>query len=402
MRVLIVHGAYQQFGGEDSVVRAERELLERHGDEVLLYSRHNDETKNFNLADKAFFFPQTVYSWKSSAEIADVVHGFQPDVAFVHNVYPLISPSVYYKLNSLGVPAVQVLHNFRPFCPNGLYYTQGQICEDCKGGNYLSAVRKRCFRDSYLLSGLYGLTLGSNRLAGMVDNIAGFICLTEFFKIKMQEAGVPDSKLFVRPNFVYAPSLQSPSLQSPSLQSKTNGAGNYALYLGRLSPEKGCWTLIHAFEQMPQLTLKIIGTGPQEQELKDYVRSQGLNNIQFLGFKSGAEKWQLLGDAVCLVLPSEWYENFPVTVLEGYMAAKPVVASRMGGLPYIVDDGKTGLLFEAGNVNELAQKIQQLADDPAAAASMGARGRTLSETKYGPEQGYSNLMNIFSQVQATA
>jgi glycosyltransferase involved in cell wall biosynthesis len=186
------------------------------------------------------------------------------------------------------------------------------------------------------------------------------------------------------------------------LQSKTNGAGNYALYLGRLSPEKGCWTLIHAFEQMPQLTLKIIGTGPQEQELKDYVRSQGLNNIQFLGFKSGDEKWQLLRDAFCLVLPSEWYENFPVTVLEGYMAAKPVVASRMGGLPYIVDDGKTGLLFEAGNVNELAQKIQQLADDPAAAASMGARGRTLSETKYGPEQGYSNLMNIFSQVQATA
>ncbi len=374
------------------MVRAERELLERHGDEVLVYSRHNDETKTFNVADKAFFFSQTVYSWKSSSEIADVVRGFKPDVAFVHNIYPLISPSVYYKLNSLGVPAVQVLHNFRPFCPNGFYYTQGQICEDCKGGNYLSAVRKRCYKDSYLLSGLYGFALGSNRLAGMVDNIAGFICLTEFFKIKMQEAGVPDSKLFVRPNFVYAPPLKSDS----------NGPGKYALYLGRLSPEKGCWTLIHAFEQTPHLTLKIIGTGPQEQELKDYVRNKGLNNIHFLGFKSGDEKWQLLRDAFCLVLPSEWYENFPVTVLEGYMAAKPVIASRMGGLPYIVEDGKTGLLFESGNVNQLAQKIQHLSDDPAAAATMGARGRNLSETKYGPEQGYSNLMNIFSQVQATA
>lgn len=388
MRVLIVHGAYQQFGGEDSVVRAERELLERHGDEVMLYSRHNDETKNLGMADKAFFFPQTVYSWKSSGEIADVVHSFQPDVAFVHNVYPLISPSVYYKLNSLGVPAVQVLHNFRPFCPNGFYYTQGKICEDCRDGNYLSAVRKRCYKDSYLLSGLYGFMLGSNRLAGMIDNISGFICLTEFFKIKMQEAGVPDSKLFVRPNFVYAPPLKSDA----------NDAAKYALYLGRLSPEKGCRTLIQAFEQMPQLMLKIIGTGPQEQELKDYVRTKGLNNIQFLGFKSGDEKWQLLRDALCLVLPSEWYENFPVTVLEGFMAAKPVVASRMGGLPYIVEDGKSGLLFEAGNASELAQKIQQLADDPAAAARMGAHGRTLSETKYGPEQSYSNLMSIFSQV----
>ncbi len=392
MRVLIVHGAYQQFGGEDSVVRAERELLERHGDEVLLYSRHNDETKQFSAAEKVAFFPQTVYSWKSSGEIADVVHGFKPDVAFVHNVYPLISPSVYHKLHALGVPAVQVLHNFRPFCPNGFFYTQGQICEACKGGNYLNAVRKRCFRDSYALSGLYALTLGSNRVAGMVNKVSGFICLTEFFKIKMQEAGVPDSKLFVRPNFVYAPPLDS----------SANDAGKYALYLGRLSPEKGCWTLIRAFEQLPHVPLKIIGTGPQEQELKDYVSSKGLNNIQFLGFKSGDEKWQLLRNSLCLVLPSEWYENFPVTVLEGYMASKPVVASRMGGLPYIIDDGKSGLLFEAGKANELAQKIQRLADNPADAASMGARGRSLSETKYGPDQAYSNLMNIFSQVQATA
>jgi glycosyltransferase involved in cell wall biosynthesis len=391
MRVLIVHGAYQQFGGEDSVVRAERELLERHGDEVLLYSRHNDETKTFNIFQKAAFFPRSVYSWRSGGEIADAVHSFQPDVAFVHNVYPLLSPSVYHKLHSLGVPAVQVLHNFRPFCPNGFYYTQGQICEACRDGNYLNAVRKRCYKDSYVFSGLYALTLGSNRLAGMVDKVAGFICLTEFFKIKMLEAGVPDAKLFVRPNFVYAPPL-------PELSE----AGKYAMFMGRLSPEKGCWTLVHAFERMPQIPLKIVGTGPLEQELKDYVSQKGLCNIEFLGFKSGDEKWQLLRNSLCLVVPSEWYENFPVTVLEAFMAAKPVVAARMGGLPYIVEEGQSGLLFQSGNVEELAQTIQRLAEDPAGAVRMGIRGRSLSETKYGPEQGYSNLMDIFSQVQATA
>ncbi len=391
MRVLIIHGAYQQFGGEDSVVGAERELLERHGDEVLVYSRHNNEIKNFSTVEKAAFFPQTIYSSRTSAEIVDVVRGFKPDVAFVHNIYPLISPSVYHKLYSLRVPAVQVLHNFRPFCPNGFFYTQGGICEACKRGNYLNAVRKRCYRDSYLLSALYGASLGANRLAGMVNKITGFICLTEFFKIKMHEFGVPDSKLFVRPNFVYAP----PLTPSP-------GAGNYALYLGRLSSEKGCMTLIRAFEQLPHIPLKIIGTGPQEPELRDYVRHKGIGNIEFLGFKGGDGKWQLLRNALCLVLPSEWYENFPVTVLEAFMASKPVVASRMGGLPYIVEDGRSGLLFEAGNVNELAQKIQILAEDPAAATRMGAYGRQLSETKYGPEQGYKNLMNIFSQVQATA
>src|SRR5205807_4784992 len=142
--------------------------------------------------------------------------------------------------------------------------------------------------------------------------------------------------------------------------------------------------------------LKILGTGPMEPELQDYVRRKGIGNIQFLGFKSGEEKWQLLRNSMCLVVPSEWYENFPVTVLEAYMAAKPVIASRMGGLPYIVEDGQSGLLFEAGKVNELIEQIQHLVDDPASAIRMGACGRRLSETKYGPEQGYSNLMKIFS------
>ena len=392
MKILFVHAAYQQFGGEDSVMRAEKELLERYGDEVFLYARHNDEIKEFTTIQKAAFFPQTVYSRRTTREIRNVVRSFRPHVALVHNVYPLISPSIYHELYSLGVPVVQVLHNFRPYCPNGFYYTQGKVCEACRGGNYLNAVLKRCYKDSYLLSALYGFTLGVNRLAGMVKKITGFICLTEFFRIKMREAGIPDSKLFVRPNFVYAPPLTQ----------GTNSAEQYALYLGRLSPEKGCWTLIRAFQQLPQVALKIVGTGPLERELQDYVRGKGISNIQFLGFKTGEEKLELLRNSMCLVMPSEWYENFPVAVLEAYMAAKPVIASRMGGLPYIVEDGHSGLLFEAGNVDEFVRKIQQMVNDPASAMRMGACGRHLSETKYGPEQSYSNLMNIFSQVKAKA
>lgn len=389
MKVLLVHGAYQQYGGEDSVVKAETELLQSHGDEVILYGRHNDEIKDFNVLQKALFFPQSIYSWKTSSEIDDVVRRVRPDVAFVHNVYPLISPSVYHALHALGVPAVQVLHNFRPFCPNGLFYTQGHVCEACKGGNYLHAVKNRCFRGSAALSSLYGLMLGLNRIAGMVDKISGFICLTEFFKIKMLEIGIPESKLFVRPNFVRAPAL-----------SVKKGTGNgYALFMGRLSPEKGCWTLIHAFEQLPGVQLKIVGTGPMEQELRDYLRNKGIQNIEMLGFKAGEEKWEILKNAMCLVLPSEWYENFPVTALEGFMAAKPVVASRMGGLPYIVEEGKSGLLFDAGQATELAQRIQYLVEHPEEAESMGRNGRYLVETKYGPEEGYKNLMKIFSQVQ---
>src|SRR3954451_5809181 len=388
MRVLLVHSAYQQFGGEDSVVRAETELLKSHGDEVYTYSRHNDEIKDFSRMDKALFFPQSLYSWKTSDGLEDAVRRVRPDVAFVHNVYPLISPAAYHKLHQLGVPTVQVLHNFRPFCPNGFFYTQGQICEACKGGNYLNAVSKRCFKHSIALSGLYAMTLGLNRMGGMLDKISGFICLTEFFRIKMREAGVPESKLFVRPNFVRAPALR-----------ETRDSSGYALFLGRLSPEKGCWMLIRAFEQLPGVHLKIVGTGPMEQELREYIRNKGIQNIEMLGFKAGEEKWEILRNALCVVLPSEWYENFPVTALEGFMAARPVVASRIGGLPYIVEDGKSGLLFEPGNAEELAQHLRYLVGHPAEAESMGRRGRMLTETKYGPEEGYENLMRVFAQVR---
>jgi glycosyltransferase involved in cell wall biosynthesis len=137
-----------------------------------------------------------------------------------------------------------------------------------------------------------------------------------------------------------------------------------------------------------------------EQEFRNYIREKGIRNIELLGFKSGAEKWDILRNSLCVVMPSEWYENFPVTALEAYMACKPIVAARLGGLPYIVEEGKSGLLFEAGNAGELAQRIQHLVDRPAEAVRMGECGRRLTETKYGPEQGYSNLMKIFSQVQA--
>jgi glycosyltransferase involved in cell wall biosynthesis len=255
----------------------------------------------------------------------------------------------------------------------------------------LSAISKRCFRNSYALSGLYAATLGLNRAAGMMDKISAFVCLTEFFRNKMAEAGIPERKLFVRPNFVEAPDLPD---------QKTSD--DYVLFMGRLSAEKGCWTLVRALEQTPQIKLKIMGTGPLESELRNYICAKGIRNIELLGFKTGTEKQRILRNALCLIVPSEWYENFPVTVLEAFMAQKPVIASRIGGLPYIIEEGKSGLLFESGKHYELAKQVQHLTQHTEEAASMGKYARFMSETKYSPEQGYKNLMSIFSQVQDIA
>src|SRR5271168_1254844 len=399
MRILFIHNFYQQFGGEDSVAIAERRLLEERGEDVLFWSRHNDEIKNYGPLQKLNFFRETIYSSRTVTDIEKAVGEFKPDVAFVHNIYPLISPSLYSALQKMRVPLVQVLHDFRPFCSNGWFYIDGKICERCKLGNHLHGIVKRCYRDSYALSTLYSTALGVNRWAGMLDKVDAFICLTGFFKKKIMEAGIPEKKIFIRPNFIDAPPLDIPTreVKTTDLQSTSNGGG-YALFLGRLSNEKGLWTLIRAFEQLPEVELKIVGTGPLEEELRKYVREKNLSNIDLVGFKSGDEKWKLIRNCQFAVVSSEWYENFPIVVLEYFAGAKPVIASRIGGLPYVVEEGKSGLLFEAGNAADLADKVRRLRAAPAEGEAMGRRGRQLAETEYGPQKSYDSLMQIFTQV----
>ena len=409
MRILFIHNFYQQFGGEDSVAIAERRLLEERGEDVLFWSRHNDEIKNYGPLQKLNFFRETIHSSRTVTDIEKAVSDFKPDVAFVHNIYPLISPSLYSALQKMRVPLVQVLHDFRPFCSNGWFYIDGKICERCKLGNHLHGIVNRCYRDSYALSTLYSTALAVNRWAGMLDKVDAYICLTGFFKKKIMEAGIPEEKIFIRPNFIDAPPLdisttdirttdiRTTDAPTRDLQSAPNGGG-YGLFLGRLSNEKGLWTLVHAFEQLPEVELKIVGTGPLEKDLRKYVREKNLRNIDLVGFKSGDEKWRLIRDCQFAVVSSEWYENFPIVVLEYFAGAKPVIASRIGGLPYVVEEGKTGALFEAGNAADLADKVRRLRANPAAGRAMGRQGRQLAETEYGPQRSYDNLMQIFAQV----
>jgi len=391
MKILFVHDFYQQFGGEDSAAIAERKLLEFNKHEVLHYSRHNDEIKSYGVWDKLAFFPRTVYSSRTVADIEKLVLDFQPQVAFVHNVYPLISPSLYHVLHRLRIPIAQVVHDFRPHCANGWYYVHGQICERCKFGNHLHAIRNRCYKDSYLLSALYSATLSVNRNAGLLNKIDAFICLTGFYKQKMLEVGIPEHKLYIRPNFIDAATSGVPT---------SDGAGNYVLYLGRLSAEKGPWTVVKAFQKLRDVELRIAGTGPLEQELKKYVHDNNLTNIRFLGFQSGDAKWATINGAKFTIVPSECYENFPMVVLEYFSRCKPVIASNLGGLPYIVEDGKNGLLYRPGEVDDLIEKVRFLIDRPADIKAMGSYGRHLVETRYGPGESHSTLMNIFGRMVA--
>ena len=387
MKVLLIHDFYQQYGGEDAVALAEKELLEQHGEQVTSYTRHNDEIKRYTFLEKLTFPSNTIYSLRTRKELTEIVEKIGPDGAYIINAFPLISPSVYHALHSLNVPSLQAVHDFRFLCPNGWFYTNGHICERCKRGNYLNAVRFRCYRDSYTLSALYSASIGLNRLAGMLRKISAFICPTEFMRLKLLEVGVPEDKLFIKPNFIDAARV-----------TPCPGDGNYVVYLGRLSSEKGVWTLVRAFEALKDPLLKILGAGPLETELKGYVRERGITNIEFVGFKSGEEKWELLRNSLFIVVPSECYETFCIAVLEAYAAGKPAVASDIGGLPYVVRNGKSGMLFRPGSVADLTEKVRYLSERPAEIEAMGRYGRQLVETEYGPDRAYMTLMGIFDKV----
>lgn len=370
------------------MVLSEKETLQRHGHELISYLRKNDEIKEFGTPEKVRFLAETVYSKRTARDLRNLVQTNRPDVAYVHNIYPLISPSLYHVLHAVDIPVVQCVHDFRPLCANGFFYTQKQCCERCKEGNYLHAVTHRCYRDSYLLSGLYAFTLGVNRFASVMNKVSAFICLNEFYRTKFLEAGVPSEKLFVRPNSV------DPMKPLGADKAKER----YALYFGRLSQEKGLGTLLRAFEEAAPARLKIAGTGPMEDELKRYVREKRLYNIEMVGFVGGQEKWELLRNALFAIIPSEWHENCPVSALEFFAAGTAIVASRMGGLSSIVSEGQTGLLFKAGDAKEIAEKVRYMFSHPFEAERMGKHAREVAEIRYSKEQNYQQLMNIFQKV----
>ncbi|MDI6695065.1 MAG: glycosyltransferase family 4 protein [Anaerolineales bacterium] len=387
MKILIVHNHYRQHGGEQVAVEAQIALLRKRGHRVILYIRDNTEIERNGLWQKATFPFETIFSWRTYREIQTLVSSENPDVAHIHNVFHRISPAVYRALKKTDVPIVQTVHNFRFLCPNALFYTHGRICERCKYGNTLYAVRWRCYRQSYILSALYGFAIGLHRRYGTFDLIDRFIALTEFTAQKLIESGlVPRDKISVLGNF-----LPDPLPRLGSFERREP----YLVYLGRLSSEKGIDVLLDAIADWPKMELKIAGDGPQGETLRAKARQQG-SRVEFLGYVAGEKKWELLRDAMATIVPSVCYEAFPLTPLESMAVGTPVIASNLGSLPYVVKDGKSGLLFYPGRSRDLQQKLAWLVAHSKEALAMGQFGRRMVEANYSAGIYYDQLMSIYS------
>jgi glycosyltransferase involved in cell wall biosynthesis len=382
IRVLIVHCAYQQRGGEDSVVEAEVALLKRHGHDVELLLRHNDDVAGMSYLDVG---TQAVWSRQSARLLRDRIESFRPDVIHVHNTLPLISPSVFWEGSAAHIPVVHTLHNFRLLCPQATFLRNGAVCEDCLGQAPWPGVLHRCYRESMVQSGVVAGMLMVHRALGTYQRkVTRYIALNEFCKSKFVAGGIPAGRIDIKPNFVdWVP--------EPQWHTRSGG-----LYVGRLSVEKGVTVLTQAMTKYPAHRVEVIGAGPFEADVKAAAQEA------YLGPQPLACVLERLSRAAYLVLPSVCYEGFPRTLVEAFASGVPVIASRHGSLQELIEDGQTGLLFEPGNVDELVAKLQWADEHPQEMARMGRLARRAYEQRYAPERNHEQLIAIYRQAMADA
>jgi glycosyltransferase involved in cell wall biosynthesis len=375
MKILAVHNYYQQPGGEDRVFLAESTLLESRGHSVVRYVECNSSILGGGSPRAAI---DAVWSFRSEAAIGSIVRQSNPSVAHFHNTFPLISPSAYHAAQQRGVPVVQTLHNYRLLCPSATLSRNGAVCEDClQRRSFLPALRHACYRGSRSATAAVATMLTIHRSVGTWRNSVDlYIALSEFSRNKLVEGGLPADRIVVKRNFV-----------SPDPE-MGEGRGDYALFVGRLSPEKGIAVLASAWKKFPDIPLVVVGDGPA-------ANTEWPENVTWLGRLPSERVFALMKDARVLVFPSIGYESAPMTILEAFACGLPVIASNVGPLPEIVDDHRTGLLFRPGDADDLVQKVRWAFAHPEHLLEMRMAARREYETKYTAEIGYKALIDVY-------
>lgn len=399
MRILQLHNLYKIAGGEDVVVQAEKTLLEAYGHEVVLLQADNHNITSF--FSQTMTALNTVYSFSAKKRVQAEIAKFQPDVVHVHNFFPLWSPAVYDACQEAKVPVLQTLHNYRLFCADAFFFRDGKVCEDCLGKFFpWPGVVHRCYRGSRVGSAVLATMQAVHRARGTwKERVNLYIALTEFARHKFIEAGLPADKIVVKPNFLLSKNEEISSV--PKLQETKE---NYALFVGRLSPEKGIDTMLAAWRlkasnglgQKGQNflgSLKIVGDGPLADQVA--MAAQEIPGVEWLGRQPQEQVQKLMQNAKMLVFPSVWYEGFPMVIVEALALGLPVVASNLGSLSSLVDSGRTGLHFRPGDADDLAAKVEWAIAHPQELGQMGREARAEFEAHYTAEANYRQLMEIY-------
>lgn len=387
MKIVVIHNTYQRPGGEDVVVAAECRLLQLRGHEVVTFRRSNQELEQMSKPRQLLLVKDIVYSEESKRNLRDLLEKEEPDLVHVHNTFLMISPSVYEACREMDVPVVQTLHNFRLLCPAYTLARNGRVCEECVDRGLWRSVFHGCYRDSHLMTAAVAMMLQVHRFRGTWnDQVDGYVALSDFARRKFIEGGLPARKLHVKPNFVFP---------DPGEREKP---GDYALFVGRLSPEKGLSTLLAAWEKLhSRIPLMLVGDGPLRESLEAEARARNLRDVAFLGWLPAEETRLAMKNASFTITPSICYEG-PMSIAESFACGTPVLCSDLGGMQEIVDHHRTGLHFAAGDAEELAATVEWAWAHPSRLAAMGKEARGQYEACYTPERNYARLMQIYEAI----
>jgi glycosyltransferase involved in cell wall biosynthesis len=388
LRIAHAHNFYLQSGGEDTAFAAEVALLREHGQQVVEYVENNDRIASESQVSIA---AQTVWSWETKKKFAALLVKEKPDVVHFHNTFPLISPSAYYACNEVGIPVVQSLDNPRLICPSANLYRDGRLCQDCVGKTVTwPGVIHSCYHDSSLHTAVVASMLATHRAMGTWNTkVDAYLVATDFYRRKFIEGGLPSEKLVVKPHFI------SPD---PGIR-PADDTSRYALFIGRLDPEKGIRTMMAAWKSLKDVPLHIRGSGQLEDEVRRSIQENGLaDSVEIIPRLSKEELTDKIQSSSFLVWPSEgFYETFGYVAVESFSCGVPVIASRIGVPGEIVTDGVTGLLFNPGDPLDLASKVRWAWDHPEEMSQMGANARREYEQKYTAERNYEMLMSVYER-----
>lgn len=352
--VLIVHNYYQVPGGEDTVVNNEKKMLEDNGHNVILYTRHNDELKKLSILQKLLLPITTIFNITTYRDIKSLIKEHKIEIIHVHNTLNLISPAVYYAAFACKVPVVQTIHNFRLLCPGATLYRDGKICEECLEKGLVCALKYSCYRGNKLQTLACVLSTQIHRLLGTYGKL-NYICLTEFNRKKILTLkNIKPEKVFVKPNFVDEIGEIIPYEKRK----------NQFVFVGRLDKLKGIDFLLEAWKKMGNNSPKLVicGTGPMEEWCHKFISENKLKNIEMKGFVSNHKVKDIIANSNAVILPTQWYEGFPMIILEAYSVGTPVIGSDLGNVGDIIIPNKSGWKFRINLVDSLISAINDNMD----------------------------------------
>lgn len=409
MKILMVDKYFFIKGGAERYFFELKSILERHGHEVVPFAmQHPDNFSSewnehfvsnveFNghrplqkLAQAPKIVGRVLYSFEAKAAITKLIERVKPDVAHLHMIDHQLSPSILHALARYDIPVLQTCHQYKLVCPSYrlLVMRENRLCEKCVTGNFHHAVLERCHKDSVAASALIAFESYLHKWMKVYDLIHLFHVPSRFLGAKLRASGIVDSRIWHQ---FYTIKLED--------YPYSDIFEDYFVYYGRLSEEKGILTLLQAMQKVSRSKLIIIGSGPQEAVLKKFAATRGLKNVVFAGLKSGAELTRLVSHAKFVVVPSEWYDNSPLVIYESFSMGRPVLATTLGGMPELIEDGVNGRLCAPKDAANLGDMINALLNAGVAELrAMGKAARATAEREFDPDVHYQKVFAVYRQL----